>query len=180
MQNNTKENLEHQLKEATVTLLEMVKNSCWNKISNNSHYILSEITINVINFKKQKKAQRKLNAQKHPITLKEASNELKKIYGNLYDINLEVYQSKKNETLIEIRYLLKSSLNTDFLRTIKNNSPMFHSKVGIPPYVTNKTKKYDVNWHLNGVRHQLKLFWHNLKFQLKTFLNRRNRIKSKT
>lgn len=167
MKNTTKENLEKQLKEGTTILLEMARNSCSNKISNHTSYILSEIKINQSNLEQRQKERKILNSKKKPVTLKEASEKLKEIYGNLYDINLFVYQSKKTNTLIEIRYFLKSSLDIDFFKTIENTPPMLHCKIEVPPYTTNKIKKYDINWHLGGIKHEWNLFWNKIQFYLK-------------
>lgn len=155
------------LKEASFSLLDMVRNSCWNNVSNNVLYILSEIKNDELNPKQQLKIREKLNNQKNPISLEEVSTQLQQMYDNLYDINLEIYYSKRNLTIIEIRYYLKSSLDTNFLKTVINTPPMLHCKVGIPPYAMFKTKKYDVNWHLGGIKHQWKLFLHNCSIHSK-------------
>ena len=85
-----------------------------------------------------------------------------------------IYKSEKENTIIEIQYFPKSSLESDFYETIKYNEPMLHCKIGIPPYVNNKSEKCDVNWELGGMRHELNLFWWRMKFNWKY----RNRIKN--
>lgn len=170
MKKVTKNKLEQNLKEATSTLLEMARNSCWNKISDNTSYIISEIKKGVRNRTERKKE----NEKKEPESLGKITAELKAIYENLYDINLYIYKSEKEKTIIEIQYYPKSSLESDFYETVKNNEPMLHMKVEIPPYVNNKTEKYDVNWELGGIKHELNLFWSRLKFKWEY----RNRIKN--
>ena len=125
MKTVTKNNLELNLKEATSTLLEMARNSCWNKISDNTSYIISEIKNDVPNRTERKKA----NDKKKPKSLGKITTELKAFYENLYDINLYIYKSEKESTLIEIQYYPKSSLKSDFYETVKSNEPMLHCKV---------------------------------------------------
>ncbi|MGB1039399.1 MAG: hypothetical protein ACPGVD_00835, partial [Flavobacteriales bacterium] len=60
----TKNNLELNLKEATSSLLEMARNSCWNKISNNTSYIISEIINNEQNFFDKRVKRKKANEKK--------------------------------------------------------------------------------------------------------------------
>ena len=105
-----KENLEQSLREATSSLLEMARNSCWNKISDNTSYIISEIVNDERNFFDKRIARKKANEKKQPKSLEQITVELKDIYENLYDINLYIYRSEKESTIIEIQYYPKSSL----------------------------------------------------------------------
>ncbi len=167
MKTVTKNKFEFNLKEATSTLLEMARNSCWNRISDNTSYIITEIKNDIPN-----RTERKIsNDKKIPKSLEEITLELKAIYENLYDINLFIYKSEKKSTIIEIQYYPKSSLESEFYEAVKNNDPMIHMKIGIPPYVISKTEKYDVNWQLGGIRYEWNSLWNRLKFKLK-YLNR--------
>lgn len=169
-----KENLEQNLIDATSSLLEMARNSCWNKISGNTSYLISKIKNDELNAFDKRKERKKENEKRITKSLKQISTELKAIYENLYDINLYIYKSEKENTIIEIQYFPKSSLESDFYETIKYNEPMLHCKIGIPPYVNNKSEKYDVNWELGGMRYELNLFWWRMKFNWKY----RNRMKN--
>ena len=148
----------------------MARNSCWNKISDNTSYIISEIKNGVPNRTERKKA----NNKKKPKSLGKITTELKAFYENLYDINLYIYKSEKESTIIEIQYYPKSSLESDFFETVKDNEPMLHMKIGIPPLLNNKTEKYDVNWELGGIRYEWNFFWRRMRFNWKY----RNRIKN--
>ncbi|WP_109301207.1 hypothetical protein [Aquimarina sp. AU474] len=144
-----RENLEQNLKEATSSLLEMAKNSCSNKISDNTSYLISEIKNDELNAPDKRKERKKENDKKISKSLEQISSELKDIYENLYDINLYIYKSEKDNTIIEIQYYPKSSLESEFYETVKNNEPMLHCKIGIPPDYNDKKEKFDVNWELN-------------------------------
>lgn len=150
MKNITKENLNQTLKDATSTLLEMARKSCYNKISDNTTYIISEIKNDI----RSRAERKKTNDKKHPKTLEQITTELQAIYENLYDINLYIYNAKKKITIIEIQYYPKSSLESSFYETVKYNDPMLHCKIRIPPYINDKSKKYDVNWELGGIKHK--------------------------
>ena len=166
LKNVTKNNLELNLKEATSTLLEMARNSCWNNISENTSYIISEIKNDSRNFNIQRIKKNQVNRKKKPVSLEKITTELISIYQNLYDINLEIYKSQKNKTIVDIRYYPKSALESDYYEKVKNNEPMLHCKVRIPPYVSDKSKKFDVNWELGGIRHEWNKFIGKLKYQI--------------
>ena len=102
----------------------MARNSCWNKISNNTSYIISEIVNDERNFFDKRIERKKANDKKKPKSLEQITTELKDIYENLYDINLYIYKSKKESTIIEIQYYPKSSLESDFYETVKENNPI--------------------------------------------------------
>ncbi len=102
MRNIKKENIEQSIKQATSTLLEMARNSCWNTISDNTSYIISEIVSDETNFFDVQIERKKENDKKKPKSRKQITKELKIIYENLYDINLYVYKSNKENTIIEI------------------------------------------------------------------------------
>ncbi len=65
MDNITKNNLELNLKEATFDLLEMARKSCWNKISDNTCYIISEIVEDDYTFTERQLARKKANDKKN-------------------------------------------------------------------------------------------------------------------
>jgi hypothetical protein len=162
----TKNNLELNLKEATSSLLEMARNSCWNKISDNTSYIISEIINDERNFFDKRIERKKANERKKAKSLEQITADLKDIYENLYDINLYIYKSEKESTIIEIQYYPKSSLESDFYETVKENNPMLHCKVGLPHYRKNETEKFDVNWELGGILHEWNKFLGKIRFKI--------------
>jgi len=154
-----KDNLENIISDLSSKLLDMATDICWNKIRRNCQYILSEIDENQgENFFERAKIRKRVNEQKKPKSLKEIVMDLNLIYENLYDINLYIYNAKRNETIIEIRYFLKTSHTKDYYPVIKNNESMLHCKVAMPPYHI-EGKKFDVNWELGGFRHEINMMW---------------------
>jgi len=150
-----KKNIEEEIKKLTAQLLELVNLYCWNDISNNFMFILSDISeVKGENFFIQNQNKNKLNKNKTPKTFKEAVAELNEFYDLIYDVNLYVYKAEKDQTIIDIRYFLKTNLDSDFLKTVCNNPPMLHCKITKPPYLKNKNDKFDVNWELGGIRHK--------------------------
>ena len=154
----------------------MAKNSCWNKISDNASYIISEIKNDVPNRTERKKA----NDKKKPKPLEKITTELKAFYENLYDINLYIFKSEKESTIIEIQYYPKSSLESDFYETVKSNEPMLHCKIGLPHYRKNDTEKFDVNWELGGIRHEWNNFLGKIRFKIYEYKYlKRKRLRNK-
>ena len=147
----------------------MARNSCWNKISDNTSYIISGIVDDEQNFLVKRIERKKANEKKKPKSLEQITAELKDTYENLYDINLYVYKSKKESTIIEIQYYPKSSLESDFFETVKDNEPMLHSKIGLPSYRKNDTEKFDVNWELGGIRHEWNNFLGKIRFKFNEY-----------
>ncbi len=165
-----KETLKQEINDATSKLMEMVEVSCWNTISKDRLFILSEIKSHIDkNFSELRIERKRLNKSKLPVSLDEIVTKLGNMYENLYDVNLYVYQAKAKTVIIEIQYFPKSSLNEEFFEKVKNNEPMLHCKVGIPSYRKNESEKYDVNWELGGLRHAWNMFWwrQKVKRQLK-------------
>lgn len=151
----------------------MAADICWNKISRNCVYILSEIDETIgKNYFELAKIRKKINDKKTPKPLSEIVADVTKIYDNLYDINLFIYKSLRNKTIIEIRYVLKTSHTEEFYPTIKDNEPMLHCKISKPFYVTaspnlNKgERKFDVNWQLGGIRHEWNTFIGKTKYRI--------------
>jgi hypothetical protein len=174
MKTVTKNNLEQNLREATSILLGIADNSCWNKISDNTSYIITEIVNDERNFFDKLIERKKVNDKKKPKSLEQITAELQGLFRNLYDINLYIYKSKKESTIIEIQYYPKSSLESDFYETVKEKEPMLHCKIGLPNYRKNDTEKFDVNWELGGIRHELNLFWYRLNFKWKYRNHKKN------
>lgn len=154
-----KTSLNRELEQATLKLLEMARNSCWNKISKNCEFILSEINKDATtNFFEERKLRKNENSNKTPTSLNETVNSLKEIYDNLYDVNLYIFHAKKNKTIIDVRYFLKSRLEHTYQEEAIDKEPMLHCKIGIPPYHIDKENKYDVNWELGGIRDKWNMF----------------------
>ena len=177
--------LQEKIRNATSSLTDMANNMCWNKISENCEYIKSEIDESIgKNFFERAKIRKNINDKKSPKSLSGIVADLTEFYENLYDINLYIYKSLPNKTIIEIRYFLKTSHTDEFYPTIKNNEPMLHCKVGIPPYVakkpnsTEKQELFDVNWELGGIRHEWKKFWWRAEYRINRNLKNRKRKKN--
>ncbi|WP_298757639.1 hypothetical protein [uncultured Psychroserpens sp.] len=164
----SKEQLNADLKEATLRLLELARQTCWNTISNNVVYIISEIEKApkdiYINILKNRKKENDIKAKK---SLDQVAQDLNKIYDDLYDVVLTVYKSTTTYTIIEIQYFPKSSLEASFLKTVKGELPMLHCNITIPTYRKTDSEKFDINWELLGLRYKWNMFWHRLIVQRK-------------
>jgi len=155
--------LHDSLNSAVPTLLSMATELTWNKISGNLKFILTEIKDNELNFHEQRLVTKKENDKKTPENLDKISSTLKEIYDNLHDINLQIYRSKKNLTIIDVRYYSRISLDENYRGKIKGNQPMLHCKVPMPPWLSNKKEKFDVNWQHYEGWNKMKLFLFNIK-----------------
>lgn len=154
----TQKNLQTNIELSLANLLKLAEISCWNKISNNYLFIFSEIKDS--DFQDHKKGGGNTNKRSGLLDLNLVTEMLEKEYADLYDINFYIFKAKKFHTIIEIQYYRKSSLDKEFFDTIKDNQPMFHSKIAMPMYAKDG-KKFDVNWKSGGFIHSCKMFIYN-------------------
>ncbi|MGE3800105.1 MAG: hypothetical protein AB7H80_03725 [Candidatus Kapaibacterium sp.] len=151
------ETLETEIEQMTVALFQIARSRSWNKISDSCSYIISEIKESDLRTGSQfRRARRKANDVKSPMALQQAADELRSIYYNLHDVNLYIYKAVRTHTIVEIQYYSKSSLSEEYLEEMKDNTPTFHSKVTLPPYIdpNDKERKFNINWELGGgLRH---------------------------
>ena len=158
--------LQEEIEKAIPILLNMARDLSWNKISGNCQFILSEI-INSDTTSHEERNRRLLeNNKKTPIPFSEIMPKLWHLYDNLYDINLFIYKSSKKLTVIDIRYFLKSSLDQDFRQKVINNPPVYHCKVAMPPWVSEKKEKFNINWEHNKRRILWKYYWQKRKLKI--------------
>ncbi|WP_312395318.1 hypothetical protein [Chryseobacterium sp.] len=160
-----KENLSSEIQEAVLNLFKIVELHCWNKVSANIQYILSDINEikEELSESEKRRLQNRINNKKIPIDFEKAIEFLRDEFSDLYDVNLYIFQSKKKITIVDIRYFRKSNLDANFLVRVKDNSPMLHSKLSLPIYYRDDFKKFDVNWESGSLDHHLKELIHNFK-----------------
>ena len=154
-----------QIEESVCALVTMAKEMTWNHISNNYLYILTEIKAPTENFHDQRKIRKRENDQKTPISIQDILPILNTLYDDIYDLNFHIYKATKNDTVIEISYYPKSLLDPDYRQKISDNPPMIHSKVAIPPWLSNRKKKFDINWEHQESLTQIRLLWQKIKFR---------------
>jgi hypothetical protein len=157
--------LQKEIEEAVPALLNMARGLTWKKVYDNCKYILTEIKDSQDNFHIQQQLRKKENDKKVPVTLQEIMPILQDLYHNLYDINLHIYRVTKGTSIIDIRYFPKSSLDEEYRQKILSNPPMLHCKISMPPWLSDKTKKFDINWEHHKGTNKLKLFFMRLKLR---------------
>jgi hypothetical protein len=156
---------ENEIKDAIPRLFEIARSQTWNNISEEYKFILTEIKDSRNNFHEQRKINKYINDKKIPVSLTELMPTLLELYHNFYDINLHIYRATKSMTIIDFRYYPKSSLDHDYRGKVLNNPPTLHCKVAVPPWLSGKQKKFDINWeHYEGLN-RLRLFWLILKLK---------------
>jgi len=161
-----KETFEQNIRDAIPILIKMVKESCWNKMSENYSFILSEINNSEgKSFLEQRIVRCKLNDNKSPKSFEKIIAELNELYSNLYDVNLYIYKAEKRRTIIEIQYFPKTSLDKEYLQQVLFQNPMLHCKISNPPYVSEKKEKFDINWEFGGIRYNWEMFWWKTKLK---------------
>ncbi len=157
-----------QIRRAVSELLDLARELTLNSISNNCKFIVTEIKDSQDNVQQRRKLNKKMNDRKIPVTLPEIIPTILVLYDNIYDINLQVYRVTKDITVIDFRYYPKSSLDQEYREQVLYNPPMIHCKVSMPPWLTNKNVKFDINWeHYEGMS-QLSLFLMKLKLKIKS------------
>jgi hypothetical protein len=155
-----RENIHKDIAGAVTTLLQMARESCYNKIPDNCSFIISEIKHTEENFHEQRKKRKIENDKKTPKSLDEMVFILEQLYPNLHDVNLYIYKADKKSTIIEIQYYPRTSLDIEYQKEIEGQASMLHCKIANPPY-SKKEKKFDINWEHETLNHKWKMFWWN-------------------
>lgn len=154
----SKEALEKQSCDSIDNLMKLAGIYCRNQLSSNYSFILSDSNeFKGESFFELRKSKIKVNNQKIPQTLSNVTEILKTKYSDLYDVVFYIFKAKNTETIIEIEYCRKSNFNVGYFEKIKDNPPMFHSKISMPRYGKDG-KKIDINWHFGGLRHHFNTF----------------------
>lgn len=149
------------LRNLTNDVLRLGERHTWNKIPAQCKYILSEIKPSSFSdLEAQREFYKKENLKKTPSDLASIVPKLEGYYDQIYDINMEIFRVVKDYTIIDIRYFLKTSVDTEYYKKIEQNTPMYHAEMTIPPYILDASKqKFDVNWQFN----KLKYLWNMFK-----------------
>lgn len=162
----TIDTLQDEIEKAIPKLLDMARDLTRNTISDNCKFILTEIKDSRDNFHIQRRQNKKENDQKTPVTLNELMPTIKNLYDNIYDINLHIYKATKHLTIIDFRYFPNSSLEKEYRKKVLGNPPMLHCKVVMPPWLSDKKEKFNVNWEHHEGLNRLRLLWMKLKLKL--------------
>ncbi|OCA80359.1 hypothetical protein BBH99_15895 [Chryseobacterium contaminans] len=164
-----KENLKEKIEICIVNIQQLATTNCWNKISSNFVFIVSDFNeFEGENFFERRKSRNKVNKSKIILSLDLAIDILDREYQDLYDVNLYIFKANKKETIIEIQYYRKSNLASDYLKMVKDNEPMYHAKI-LKPYYVKDSNKFDVNWESGGLRYLWNHFLAQIRYRINTF-----------
>lgn len=160
-----KEILEINIKSAIDDLVKLVDIECINKIHPGFIFIISDTNeFKESSFFDDRKIRNKINRKKIPKPFEDIIKILEQDYFDLYDVNLYIFKAAKKYTIIEIRYFRKSNFDKDYFEIIKDNAPMFHSKIAQPPF-KKPNAKFDVNWKSKNILNYFRLLFHRFKYR---------------
>lgn len=142
--------LEDELNIAIKNLIERAKEMTINEYSTNLVFIHSEIKNTKLSLSEQFKIDYKENEKKTSMTFDSVVKELATFYEKIYDINLFIFKTSSKETIIDVRYYLKSSLEKSYRKKVIHSKPMIHSKIDLPNNHQNN-EKFDIHWKSNGL-----------------------------
>lgn len=141
------------------TVLKLAKTHCWNSVSDNLFFIVSDFNEFGSGFREYRASRSRINNSKTRLNLDSAVEILHKEMEDLYDVILYIFKANKKETILEIQYYRKSNLKPDYLALVEDNAPVFHSKIPMPIYAL-EGGKFDLNWESGGgIHHAWKNFW---------------------
>ncbi|MDH6253522.1 CRISPR/Cas system-associated endonuclease/helicase Cas3 [Chryseobacterium sp. H1D6B] len=161
--------LKNEINNTTASLVQLAEENCWNIISKNYLYILSDYNeFKNYGFYEERKVRKKINSRKKPQKLDQVIKVLGTEYSDLYDVNLYILESKKNLTVIEIQYYRKSNLDKEYFEKVKDNQPMFHAKISLPAYAKDSTEKFDINWERGGLINIFKIIFWDVSYKIRT------------
>lgn len=148
----TRETLHNNIENLTLRLIKLADDYCWNAISSNLTFIVSDFNEFGSDPFKIRQIRNKVNKSKKPQSLKTAIEVMIQEYDDLYDINLYIFKALKNETIIEIQYYRRSNMDPDYFQVIKDDPTIYHAKIAHPKYRL-EGEKFDVNWESRGWIH---------------------------
>ena len=158
--------LENTILGAVADLFDLAEKCTWNKLSRNCKFILSEIRDTQLNVFDQIAMRNKQNRTKKALPLHDVLPSLGTLNGKLFDINLYVWKATKSDTVIDIRYYLKTSLDTTYRQKVIENTAMVHCKVSVPPWLDDAGVKFDINWELKPQLIKWKIFLRKMKWKI--------------
>lgn len=161
------ESLRDNIQRCIANLLYLAEINCWNIISPNLLFILSDFNeFEGTNSFEMTWSRNRVNNSKTGFTLDTALEILYKELNDLYDVSLYIFRTSKKETIIEIQYYRKSNFDADYFAVVKDNPPLFHSKISLPSYAP-EGGKFDINWECGGgIDHVWKNFlWRNFLYR---------------
>lgn len=155
------EKLRLDIKNCTTTLLAMARDHCWNMITDEVVYIISEIKDDEET--RQKGMENRRSKDKlESMDFDRMSSQLATIYPKVHDINLYVHRAEQHRTIVDVRYYLKANVGYE---TKPETPSMLHAKIALPPYRGDGSQKFDVHWEFGGLRHQWRMFWWRQRMQ---------------
>ncbi|WP_052595239.1 hypothetical protein [Aureispira sp. CCB-QB1] len=147
------------LKQMVEDLLNIAEEMCWNKISKNTTFAITlDNEKEWKPWKEKIKAKRKLLKEITEIPFNNAVAFLKKKKLDIYLIELYILKALKNKTIIEIRIRYKNQLDKTYINNISTELPLKHCKIAIPPYIKNKSQKFDINWEFGSLEYKIQMF----------------------
>ncbi|MDQ0781490.1 hypothetical protein QF044_001344 [Chryseobacterium sp. W4I1] len=161
----TPEILEENIQNMAARLIKLAEEQCWNKISHQLTFIVSDFNEFGEDFRERRQLRNKINRYKTPLPLDAVIKIVKKEYQDLYDINLYIFKALQKQTIIEIQYYRKSNMEPDEYEKIKDYPPMLHAKIRQPGYSL-EGETFDINWESGGgLRHYWKSFLYEFKYR---------------
>jgi hypothetical protein len=150
---------------ASQSLLTMARDLTYNNISDNLFFLIRIVDDDynqMSSIIERNKLRKKINESKPILTIENATKELENIFDQAYEINLYIYRVENNRTIIDIEVTIfdKSFSN-------KKETPIFHCKVPIPPYLYQTKEKFNINWQLGTWGFKWKMFWWKQKLNKK-------------
>ena len=161
-----REEFEQKLLDSLNGLRLLVDKCCFNVLSNNYTFILTEIDIHPRgDFHDWRLLSIELNTKKPHLSYDEVIAHLLPIYLNLHEITTVVYKAQKNSTIIEVAYVLKSALAPSTQEHRKDKEPTYHVHVFRPFYLKDESVKFDINWQ----HQEWKNWWKRLVWKWKKY-----------
>lgn len=166
--------LQSRIEEMSAALLAMARKDCWNCFAEKCVYILStDKELQAYNAFSMRSLRKRLLDKRESVSATTAAEILAKQYSDLYDVNFYIFRAEEEQTVLEIRLDLISSFVGFTRDTTGDHIPMWHCKLGLPPY-RKAGVKFDVHWELGGWRYQWNWWrWRNFSRMARRYKWRR-------
>jgi hypothetical protein len=170
----TTEQLKENLLKTAFDIIGVAREKCNNYFSDNIEFVIRRFDVSELDFFELYKMRRETYEKSKKLSVDKVVQELFYELRELSWIDLQIYKSEKNRTIIEIQ-LVKRQLNESL--GDMELTPSFHASIPTPQYSIDSNDKFDINWQQDTLNHRLKYFLWKIKTKNKIKrLNAKNNV----
>lgn len=149
------EELRENIVKATYAILKVAREKCTNHFSDNVVFVIRRFDVSDLDFNDLFKLRKATYEKARKLTIDQVVQELYCELPELLWIDLQIYESEKDRTIVEVQIVNKQQEecinNQQFILS-------FHAGIPTPQYAIESNERFDINWQQNTLNHRLRSF----------------------